>query len=430
MTKPKKVLIVCYYWPPAGGPGVQRWLKFVKYLPGFGIKPIVYVPENPSYPIIDQGLLEEVPKEVAVLKQPIKEPYRYASLFSSKQTKSLSSGLVPSQKKQSLVQKLLLYIRGNYFVPDARVGWVKPSIAFLKTYIEREGIQTLITTGPPHSMHLIGLGLKQCFPELQWIADFRDPWTTIGYHDKLKMTFKTQKRHIALEQEVLNQASEVIVTSLTTQKQMQSLSSTPITVITNGYDVQENTKLKLNKIFTISHIGSLLSDRNPIVLWEVISELIETNDAFKNNFKLVLSGRVSEAVLEHVFELGLRPYVELKGYVSHKEAIEQQRSSNLLLLIEIDAKKTQGIIPGKLFEYLAARRPILAIGPKDSDIQGVIEQTQSGAYFTYDQSAQIKKMILEHFEMYANKQEVLQKGDIQSFHRKTLTETLSNSILQ
>jgi len=375
MTKPKKVLIVSYYWPPAGGPGVQRWLKFTKYLPDFGIAPIVYIPENPSYPIVDKAIVKEVPSGVTVIKQPIKEPYRFASMLSRKQTKSISSGLVPTQKKQSLLQKALLYVRGNYFVPDARVGWVKPSISFLETLIEKKEITTVITTGPPHSMHLIGLGLKAKLPKLQWIADFRDPWTTIGYHDKLKMTAKTQKRHKELEKSVLESATQVLVTSPRTKKEFQAITNRPIQVITNGYDIEENRKISTNDKFIVSHIGSLLSDRN------------------------------------------------------HKEAITMQRSSNLLLLVEIDAPQTQSIIPGKLFEYLASRRPILAIGPQGSDIEAIVNHTESGDYCTYNQESEIKRIILAHFEKYSNHTEELQKGDINKYHRKVLTETLSNSIL-
>ena len=429
MTKPKKVLIVSYYWPPAGGPGVQRWLKFTKYLPDFGIAPIVYIPENPSYPIVDKAIVQEVPSGVTVIKQPIKEPYRFASMLSRKQTKSISSGLVPTQKKQSLLQKALLYVRGNYFVPDARVGWVKPSISFLETLIEKKEITTVITTGPPHSMHLIGLGLKAKLPKLQWIADFRDPWTTIGYHDKLKMTAKTQKRHKELEKSVLESATQVLVTSPRTKKEFQAITNRPIQVITNGYDIEENRKISTNDKFTLSHIGSLLSDRNPKVLWKVLSEVVRSNKAFSEAFLLKLAGRVSEEVLSSISEYDLEPYVQLEGYVAHKEAITMQRSSNLLLLVEIDAPQTQSIIPGKLFEYLASRRPILAIGPQGSDIEAIVNHTESGDYCTYNQEPEIKRIILAHFEKYSNHTEELQKGDINKYHRKVLTETLSNSIL-
>ena len=430
MTKPKKLLIVCYYWPPAGGPGVQRWLKFVKYLPEFGIQPIVYVPENPSYPIIDTNIITEVPEGVTILKHPIKEPYKFASLLSRKQTKSISSGLVPIQKKQSLLQKILLYVRGNYFVPDARIGWVKPSISFLEKYIAKEGIKTIVTTGPPHSMHLIGLGLKNKFANLKWVADFRDPWTTIGYHDKLKMTAKTQDKHKALERTVLENASEIIVTSPRTKTEFKAICDTPIRVITNGFDLKENTLINLSSKFKLSHIGSLLSDRNPIILWDVLSKILKSNVAFKNAFQLQLAGRVSEAVLDSIKEFGLETYVQLEGYISHKEALVMQQNANALLLIEIDSADTRSIIPGKLFEYLAARRPIIAMGPEGSDIKKIINDTKSGNFYTYTQEAEIRAIILSHFNKFQTQEECLQQGDITRYHRRYLTNELSNSILQ
>ena len=198
----KKVLIVCYYWPPAGGPGVQRWLKFVKYLPEFGIYPIVFVPENPSYAIVDEELLNEIPSGVSVIKNPIKEPYRFASLLSRKQTKTISSGILPKEEKQSFIQRLFLYIRGNFFIPDARVSWVKPSVKRLRSFIEEERIDTIITTGPPHSLHLIGLKLK-ALKNIKWIADFRDPWTGIDYFHLLPLTSFAKKKHFQQDQHAI-----------------------------------------------------------------------------------------------------------------------------------------------------------------------------------------------------------------------------------
>ncbi len=430
MSKPKKVLIICYYWPPAGGPGVQRWLKFVKYLPEFGIEPIVYVPKNPSYPIVDEHIVNEIPEGVTIIKRAIREPYRFASMLSRKHTKNISAGIVPLEKKQSLLQKTLLYIRGNFFVPDARVGWVKPSIKFLSQYIEKQSIDTVITSGPPHSMHLIGLGLKKENTNVRWIADFRDPWTTIGYHDKLRMTSKTQGIHKKMELDVLNVADQILVTSPTTKDDFNQLCNTPIDVITNGYDIEINNNYILNNNFTISHIGSLLSGRNPQILWETISTILNENSDFKNVFKLVLAGKISEEVIASIQSHNLEPYLELKGYVGHQEAIALQREANILLLIEIDALETQSIIPGKVFEYLAARKPILAIGPENSDIKCILEETDSGTYHTYKDEMTIKNAILERFEVFQKGQEQLTTGDISKYHRKTLTKHLSELILR
>jgi len=176
----KKVLIITYYWPPAGGPGVQRWLKFVKYLPEFNIEPIVYIPENPCYPLIDKSLTDEVSDDLTILKHPVKEPYKLAGLFSKKSSKTISKGFISEKNKQSFIEKVMLYIRGNFFIPDARKNWVKPSVDFLSKYISENNISTIITTGPPHSLHLIGLQLNEKLGVVKWLADFRDPWTTIG----------------------------------------------------------------------------------------------------------------------------------------------------------------------------------------------------------------------------------------------------------
>ncbi len=191
-----KVLIISYYWPPAGGPGVQRWLKFVKYLPEFEIHPVIYIPENPKYPITDSSLTKEIPENITIYKNKIFEPYFYAGFLSKKKTKQISSGVI-SDENPSLLEKFLLWIRGNMFIPDARKYWVRPSVRFLTGIIKKEEIDTIITTGPPHSLHLIGLELKKNL-DVKWLADFRDPWTSIGYHSKLRLTKASQRKHRAI----------------------------------------------------------------------------------------------------------------------------------------------------------------------------------------------------------------------------------------
>jgi hypothetical protein len=298
MQQPKKLLIITYYWPPAGGPGVQRWLKFVKYLPDFDIQPIVYVPENPTYPIVDDGLLNEVSDKAIILKNKIFEPYQLAGIFSKKQTQKISSGIIPAAKKQSVLEKLLLWVRGNLFIPDARKYWVKPSVTYLKKYIQENNIDTIVTSGPPHSLHLIGLKLKEELG-VKWFADFRDPWTTIGYHKALKLSSYADKKHKFLESKVLNAADTIIVTSKTTKSEFQLLTQKPIEVITNGYDIENVAKQTLDEKFTMAHIGSFLSDRNPKVLWEVLQELVSENSTFSANFQLKLIGKISQETVSY-----------------------------------------------------------------------------------------------------------------------------------
>ena len=425
----KKTLIITYYWPPAGGPGVQRWLKFVKYLPEFGIEPVVYCPENPNYPIIDQSLVNEIPDNITILKQPINEPYGLASWFSKGSSKKISSGVIPKAKKQSLIEKAMLYVRGNYFIPDARKNWVQPSVSFLSDYIEKHKIETIITTGPPHSLHLIGLQLKARLG-VRWLADFRDPWTTIGYHKDLKLTDSSKAKHIDLEQMVLNTADEIIVTSNHTKNEFQTKTKQPITVITNGYDAHSVRVEGKDDKFTLSHIGSLLSERNPVVLWETLSELIQDDKAFSEAFKLQLIGVVSDDVIESIHQNGLNNHVNVVGYVSHDQALKFQMQSQLLLLIEIDSEDTKAIIPGKVFEYIVSETPILAIGPKDADVEQIIKSTNTGTYFNYQQKAQLKLQILNYFEAFKNKTLTVNAIGLQQYSRKVLTKKLSEIIKQ
>jgi len=420
----KKVLIITYYWPPAGGPGVQRWLKFVKYLPVFNIEPVVYIPENPNYPIVDESLNSEVSKDVTIIKHPIKEPYKLAGLFSKKSSKTISKGIISEEKKQSLIEKVLLYVRGNYFIPDARKSWVKPSVEFLSEYIKKHQIQTIITTGPPHSLHLIGLQLKERLG-VKWVADFRDPWTTIGYHKQLRLTNASKAKHKALEKQVLTTADQIIVTSFTTKKEFQQLTKQPIEVITNGYDKESVDKFEMDSKFTMSHIGSLLSKRNPEVLWKVLSEFISENDQFSKDFQLNFIGFISDSVLHSLKTSNLSSYVNNVGYVSHKEAITYQKKSQIVLLIEINSEETKCIIPGKLFEYMASNRPIIALGPKGSDVEKIITETNTGNYFNYEDYDSLKRIILEHYKAYQNNTLQVHPIGLQKYSRKSLTEALS-----
>ncbi len=423
----KKALIITYYWPPAGGPGVQRWLKFVKYLPQFGIEPIVYIPENPNYPLVDESLISEVSDSLTVIKQPINEPYKLAGLFSKKSSKTISKGIISEKNKQSFIEKAMLYVRGNYFIPDARKNWVKPSVSYLLNYISENDIDTIITTGPPHSLHLIGLQLKERL-KVRWLADFRDPWTTIGYHKQLKLTKKAQQKHKTLEKQVLNTADQIIVTSSVTKKEFESLTKKPIEVITNGYDYEPVEKIELDSKFSIAHIGSLLSKRNPEILWKALSDLIEANEGFAKDFQLNFVGAVSQDVLNSIDNNNLSNYINNVGYISHNESIKCQKKSQILLLIEIDSEETKCIIPGKLFEYMVSNRPIIALGPKGSDIEKIIKETNTGNYFYYNDYELLKSTILNHYKAFQNKTLQSHAIGLQKYSRKSLTESLSKLI--
>lgn len=402
---------------------MQRWLKFTRYLRDFGIEPVVYLPENPHYPFLDSSLEDQVP-DVEIIKKPIFEPYALASLFSKKETRQISSGIIPGESSQGFLQRMMLFIRGNFFIPDARKFWVDPSVKFLTGYLREQGITRVITTGPPHSLHLIGLGLKEQ-AGVKWVADFRDPWTSIGYHEKLKLTRFAQKRHRKLERNVLQQADQLITTSFTTREEFQEITDSPIEVITNGYDHEQVSATELDRQFTLAHIGSLLSGRNPENLWEALAELVTENSDFAAAFQLNLVGAVGENVLESIRSAGLRDYLSVRGYVTHSEALGLQRSSQVLLLIEIDSPKTRGIIPGKLFEYMVSGRPILAVGPGDADPKKIITETNTGKFFEYNQKKGMKEYILSAFTAYQEGNLHSHPVGLQQYSRKALTGQLA-----
>ena len=239
----KKVLIITYYWPPSGGAGVQRWLKFVKYMRQFGWEPVVYTAENPEIPVVDTSLEKEIPEGITVLKIPIWEPYSiYKKFIGRKKEDKINASFLSETKKAGLTEKISVWIRGNFFIPDARRFWIKPSIKFLETYLSENKIDYVISSGPPHSMHLIALGLKRKFPLLKWLADFRDPWTNIDFYEKLMLTPMADKKHHRLELSVIKSADCVlsIGSSMSEEfKEMYKASGginfSKFKVITNGF---------------------------------------------------------------------------------------------------------------------------------------------------------------------------------------------------
>lgn len=423
----QKVLIVTYYWPPAGGPGVQRWLYFASYMREFGIDPVIYTPENPHYPIRDEGLKAQVPSGIKIYRKSIWEPYHLAGFVSRKKTKRISSGII-NREKPSVIERLLLWVRGNLFIPDARKFWVKPSVKYLEGILEKEKIDTVITTGPPHSLHLIGLGLKK-IKGIKWIADFRDPWTSIGYHDVLYLSKRTRNKHELLERQVLRRADRVITTSEKTRNQFKEVTGRPIHVVTNGYSGARNQKGQPPGSFSLAHIGSLLSGRNPLALWRALKNLVNKHEDFKEDLVIELIGLVSEEVIQSLEDNGLNPFLSVTPYLPHRDALSIQRKAQVLLLLEIDSPQTASIIPGKMFEYLAAARPILAIGPVEWEAGQRVEECESGAYFGFADQERIEAQLLQWYRVYQNGQlEVNGKG-VSRYHRRELTGRLVKEVL-
>lgn len=428
--KGKKVLIITYYWPPAGGPGVQRWLKFSKYLPEFGIEPIIYSPENPSYPIIDHSLLAEVPKNLKHIKTKIWEPYQIAEKINPK-AKLYKAGQFEKEEKQSFLTKISVFIRGNFFIPDARTFWVKPSVKFLKKYISENQIDTIITTGPPHSLHLIGLKLKEQNSDLKWLADFRDPWTEISYHSELKLNHFSKNKHLNLEFQVLKTADLVLATSFTDGDNYLKLGAQRVEILTNGFEESqfENIQKKKNNEFKITYSGGLEIARNPEVIWKSLKELNQNEKNFSEDFQLEFYGNVSKDVMESLEEYNLTKFCKFKGYLSHQESIEGISNADLLLLSNFPDEKSKGIIPGKIFEYMATENPILAIGPSRGDIQKILEDYNLSKYCTPSDLDCARKFILESYKNWKKDLKPNPSSNYKKYSRKALTEKLSKLLL-
>ena len=428
----KKVLIITYYWIPSGGAGVQRWVKFAKYLRDFGWEPVIYTPENPEYPSVDHSFEKDIPADVEVIKTPIWEPYNIYRQLTGKKGQRINAGFISENKKSGWKDKLSIWLRGNLLIPDPRRFWIRPSVKFLEKYLVENGIDTIITTGPPHSMHRIGLGLKEKFPTLRWIADFRDPWTNIDFYKDLNLTGWADAVHHRMEREVIQGADAVLVVSNGMAEEFLQMRPKSLKVITNGYDESdvEQVEVKLDEKFTISHIGTLNAARNPRTVWKALSQLCADNKAFETDLQIQLVGKVDFSVLEDIRVLGLEPNLTKIDYLPHADAIARQQSSQLLLLLINNTANAKGILTGKFFEYLASGRPILGVGPVDGDAAAVLKQTSAGVMVDFDDVEAAKLAIWKYYEQYRAGTLQVDASSVEQFSRRNLTAELVQVLSQ
>jgi glycosyltransferase involved in cell wall biosynthesis len=425
----KKVIVITYYWPPSGGGGVQRWLKFTKYLRGYGWEPLIYTPENPEMPVEDKSLLKDIPEGLTVIKKPISEPYRFYKRLSgkSKEQKIQTAFLAESDNKHNFIENLAVWVRGNLFIPDARKSWIKPSVKFLSNYLTANNIDTIITTGPPHSMHMIGYELKRKLP-LKWLADFRDPWTNIDYYHQLKLTKKADCQHHKLERKVLLSADAVTVVSPGMIKDFTEKVEREYHYIPNGYDAADlNTsdEIKKSENFSLSHIGSLTKTRNPENLWQALKELVKENKDFAKDLEIKNTGKIDYSALISIKNAGLEKYLSTTDYLPHAKVLEEQKSASLLLLLINNTPNAKLILTGKIFEYLASKTPIVCIGPKNGDAAQIIRNKKCGDVFDFEEVKSLKSYLLEVYEKFKKNTLEVECPDVEEFERKNLTEKLA-----
>ncbi len=422
----KKVLIITYYWPPSGGGGVQRWLKFTKYLSEFGWNPVVFTPENPAFDQKDESLLKEVSTDVEVLHFPIWEPYGIFKKVSGR--KELRQGQVLEEGKQGLLSKLAIWVRGNLFVPDPRVFWVKPSVDYLSSILRTNQISTIVTTGPPHSVHLIGMKLKMQNPGLKWVADFRDPWSQWDILKQFRMLPFIWAKHRKLEQQVFKVADRLITVSKSWQQDFKSLGARRSVVITNGYDVDDDKVSVHHKPqkFVISHLGMLNKLRNPQALWQALEQLIDEDEGFGGDFNLRLTGILSKEVLETIAAFPkLNASLQTENSVPHEEVYQVYQESAVLLLILNQSENAQGHLPGKLFEYMSAKKPVLALGLPQSDAAEILKETGLGKTIDWNDQAEIKTHLSVMYEQWKSGSIDSHEVDISKYSRRALTGQLA-----
>ena len=429
----KRVLIISYYWPPTGGSGVQRWVKFAKYLPSEGWQPVIYTPENPEQLAVDESLAAEVPEAAEVVKTRIIEPYElYKKLLrrSGHSKEAVEVNPVNAQNK-SLLQKAAMWVRGNLFRPDPRCLWIGPSVRFLKKYLSEHPVDLIVSTGPPQSMHMIGLRLSR-ETGLPWIADFRDPWTKIFYFKHLSMTPATERWHKKMEKMVLDEASAVVAVSPLVQQEFQAMTDTPVELITNGFDECDFSSEPCTEAyggasqeFTITHTGLFAADGNPTILWDVLAEKCQADEAFRKLLRIKLIGKTDDQILKALKDRGLESSLINMGYQTHSVAVEQQRQASVLILPLRKEPEYRAVLPGKLFEYLASQRPILGIGQPDGAMAMIVNESGTGTVIDWNDRKEIGQYIDQCWERHLEGRLSSDGADLSRFTRRNLTRRMA-----
>lgn len=400
----KKVLIISYYWPPSGGAGVQRWLKLSKYLALQGIEVhILTVDEKvASYMQLDESLKHDIHPSIQIHKTTSFEPINYYSQLVGK--KNVPTAGFSNINNESKVQQLVNAIRSNFFIPDPRVGWKKYAVRKGKEIIQQYGIQTVITTSPPHSTQLIGRDLKKAFPKLKWIVDFRDPWTDIYYYSLLGHTQWSRRIDLKLEKEVIEQSDQIITVSQGFKDlflpKSTKVNGDKFCIIPNGFDPEDLVprQEQPNETFTICYTGTMSDQYEPESFLEGLRKVIDQNP--NQPIQLQIVGSMSANIEQYIKKLQL-PLAYIPS-VPHSEIVHYQKNADLLLLLIPNINKGDGIVPGKLFEYLASQNPIAALASLSGDVAKTIANCQAGKTFDRSSSSEIAAFIEEQLTHFKN----------------------------
>lgn len=429
----KSLLIITYYWPPMGGGGVQRWLKFVKYLREFGWEPVVFTPEGANVSIRDESLYEDIPEGVEVIRHPIREPYSiYNRLLGKKKDEGFHAGFVETEKEQGRpwMKQFTMWVRGALFIPDAKMLWIGPASRRIKKLLLERSFDAMVSTGPPHTTHLIAEKVKRKH-DIPWLADFRDPWTEIDFFHHLPMPKWAEDRHKKLERRVLEHADKVVTVSWSWAEDLERIGGRDVEVVTNGYDeadFPDPEGIPLTDAFSITHAGAFNKDRNPECLWDALGKLAREEEGFRDKLSLRLIGPTDHAVMEGLEKNGLSDRVERIDQLPHKEVIPYLCASWVLLLPLNDTPNIAGVVPGKLYEYLGAQRPVLCTGKADGDAASIVQSSGAGVALDSKDQEGMEEVLRRYYRSYLEGDLKVVPQEVRKYSRRELAGNISQHL--
>lgn len=429
----KKVLIIAYYFPPSGGPGVQRVLKHVKFLREFGWEPVVLTVSNGQFPARDESLFSEIPDGVKVFRTKIFEPYDIYRFFTGKKKgEAIDVNTIKKEgQKSKLTEKIAEFIRATFFIPDARIGWFWNASKEALKIIEDENIDAIYSSSPPYTCSLIAKKLKKK-TKLPWIAGFRDPWTE--FISTPKRWFFPKMIDRRMEYSVFNQADYVecawqgiIEDAL---GKYPKLDRSKFIHVPNGYDSTEFPEVdhQKNNKFTMTYTGSMYGRRNPKDLFDAVEELISDGKIDKNNIKMRFIGRFGDEIHQMFESVRFKNSIEILSYMPHKKSIEYLLRSDASLLIVDESKESEEIVPGKVYEYLGVGRPVFAVAPESSAISKLIIETNGGFIAHQSEKEKLKSNFLHFYNSWTQGKEIITQNrkEIEKYERRENAATLAS----
>lgn len=432
MEERRKVLIISYYWPPAGGITVLRCLKIAKYLRDFGWEPVIYTASNAQYPYLDPANERDVPEGVTVLRQPIFEPlHLFKTLSGRKASDPLTNMVHVRDKKAKLTDRFGIWVRANFFIPDARAFWIRPSVRYLTEYLKHHPVDAIFSDGPPHTNTAIACEVKKA-AGIPWLADFQDPWTQVDYYPLLGIKGRADRKHREMEQDVFQTADAMTIASPSWKTDLESIGAKNVNVLYYGYDEAdfEDIRPENSDVFTIVHTGLLGFDRRPDPLIQALAELKRESPEHVNTVRVVQYGELDYSVKHQFDEAGIPEFLHVKGIVPRKDALRALVSAGLLLLPLNKADNAKGRMPGKFYEYLRAGRPILALGPLDSDVAGILRDTGHGQMHDYSDVAGTKQTLLLALDTWKRGERFSTSDRIRQFSNREQTRVVARLLNQ